>query len=734
MRDATTARFETRRGILRLAGLGLAFLLIIANAAIALMVLGELHLANAQAERSRQAMLALQEVDSLAEEGGKGQRVYRLFSDTRYLDAYRDAQLKLPAVLQRLRTLTAGDADQTSRLERLSLQIDADRTALAAALTSVPLGNSLAVLPPELAGSMDRTDAIMATVSGMLQNEQKLLGDRLAAINSRDAIMLGAVAIGSLGSIVLIGVIFLLMRRDAGQIEQLAEAHSDALEYSELRFRRVFDESPLGMLLARQDGQQIVQANPAFCRMLGYGSGELVGFSIPHLVHIDDRALLNDAIGRATRPDHVIEARCLTRSGEVAWIRVRLTQLGASGERQALLLALAEDVTREKHAEAELRQAQKMEAIGQLTGGIAHDFNNLLGVIIGNVEFLIDAVGQRPDVAELAREILNSALSGADLTRRLLTFARRQTLQPRRIELNAYLPNHLAILRRVLGETIRITPDFADNLWPIRADPSQVGDALLNLAINARDAMPRGGRITIQTANAHVDKDTAAEDGGMDPDDYIVLTVTDTGVGMTPALLERATEPFFTTKEIGAGSGLGLSMIYGFARQSGGHLRIESRLGHGTTVRLYLPRAPHDAMDDHDLADDPSLPHGDESILLVDDNPELRAVGRRHLVSLGYRVTEAESGPAALALLRGQDHYDLLFTDVAMPHGMTGYQLAASARQLLPGLKVLFTTGYAGPETRTEPALPVPGAVICKPYRREELAITMRAALAAIDP
>jgi PAS domain S-box-containing protein len=736
MHDATTARLKTRRGILRLAALGLAFLLIIGNAAIAFMVVRELHLANAQAERSRQAMLTLQEVDRLAEEGGKGQRVYRLFSDTRYLDAYRDAQLRLPAVLERLRALTAGegDADQTSRLERLSMQIDEDRAALAAALTPVPRGDGLGFLPAEVASSMKRTDAISATVSSMLQNEQKLLGDRLAAIDTHDSSMLGTVAIGSLGSVVLIGVIFLLMRRDAGQIRQLAEAHSDALRYSELRFRRVFDESPLGMLLARQDGQQIVQANPMFCRMLGYGSGELNGISITDLVHDDDRVLLNDAIGGATRPDHVIEVRCLTRSREIAWTRVRLTQLGASGERQALLLALAEDVTREKQVEAELRQAQKMEAIGQLTGGIAHDFNNLLGVIIGNVEFLIDAVRQRPDEAELAREILNSALNGADLTRRLLAFARRQTLQPRRIDLNAYLPNHVAILRRVLGEVIRITPNFAENLWLIRADPSQVGDALLNLAINARDAMPRGGSITIQTSNAHVDKGTAAEDGGMDPGDYIVLAVTDTGTGMTPALLERVTEPFFTTKEPGAGSGLGLSMIYGFARQSGGHLRIASRLGHGTTVRLYLPRALHDAMDDHDLADDPSLPHGDESILLVDDNPELRAVGRRHLVSLGYRVTEAESGPAALALLRGQDHYDLLFTDVAMPHGMTGYQLAASARQLLPDLKVLFTTGYDGPETRTEPALPSPGAVIGKPYRREDLAITMRAALTAIDP
>jgi CheY-like chemotaxis protein len=270
-------------------------------------------------------------------------------------------------------------------------------------------------------------------------------------------------------------------------------------------------------------------------------------------------------------------------------------------------------------------------------------------------------------------------------------------------------------------------------LWPIRADPSQVGDALLNLAINARDAMPRGGRVSIVTANVQVDAGTAAEDGGMVAGDYIVLAVTDTGVGIAPALLERIVEPFFTTKAPGAGGGLGLSMIYGFARRSGGHLRIESKVGHGTTVRLYLPRAFGEAADDRSRADDPSLPRGDESILLVDDNPELRAVGRRHLISLGYRVTEAESGPAALALLRGQDHYDLLFTDVAMPHGMTGYQLAASARQFLPDIKVLFTTGYSGvgTGTRTEPVRPSPGATIGKPYRKGELAITVRAALEA---
>ena len=385
------------------------------------------------------------------------------------------------------------------------------------------------------------------------------------------------------------GVIFAVMLRDLRRSERDWPRRTPArCEESEQRFRRVFDESPLGILLAENDSQRIVQANPAFCRMLGADAEQITGRTIGELVHIDDRELLSDAIRRGTGPDLGIEARYVTRSGAIAWASVRLTQLSASGGRPGLLLALAADVTREKRVEAELRQAQKMEAIGQLTGGIAHDFNNLLGVIIGNVEFLIDATHDEEQV-DLAREILNSALSGADLTRRLLAFARRQTLQPRRIDLNVYLPNHIVILRRLFGEIDRHHPTLADDLWPIRADPSQVGDALLNLAINARDAMPHGGNLTIATANTHLEQGEL--DGEVTAGDYVVLSVTDTGTGMPPEVLERVVEPFFTTKGPGSGSGLGLSMIFGFARQSGGHLKIASKLGHGTTVRVYLPRA-----------------------------------------------------------------------------------------------------------------------------------------------
>jgi CheY-like chemotaxis protein len=257
-----------------------------------------------------------------------------------------------------------------------------------------------------------------------------------------------------------------------------------------------------------------------------------------------------------------------------------------------------------------------------------------------------------------------------------------------------------------------------------------VGDALLNLAINARDAMPHGGTIVIATANAHLD--ASDQDDEVTPGDYVMLSVTDSGIGMPPEVLQRVMEPFFTTKEPGAGSGLGLSMIFGFAMQSGGHLRIDSEPGHGTTVRLYLPRAHGaESFEEDEAATDAPLPQGTESILLVDDNAEMRTVARRHLASLGYRVCEAESGPAALEVLLEGKNFDLLFTDVVMSDGMNGYQLAAFAQRAQPGLKVLFTTGYFRPEPGKEPLGSTAGGMLRKPFRRQELALTVRAALEA---
>jgi signal transduction histidine kinase len=405
--------------------------------------------------------------------------------------------------------------------------------------------------------------------------------------------------------------------------------------------------------------------------------------------------------------------------------RAEAESRSACAQLEAALHELKCQISERLHTEEMLRRSEKMKALGQLTGGIAHDFNNVLGVIIGSVEFLLDAVQDEPEQAELAREILSSAQNGSLMTRRLLAVARNQPLRPERVDLHALLQDHVEMLRRTLGEAIRIQATHAADLWFSGADPSQIGDALLNLALNARDAMPHGGSLMIEAANVHLDARAAAAYPEMAAGDYVVLTVTDTGTGMPEAVLQRAIEPFFTTKPPSAGSGLGLSMAYGFAKQSGGHLDIESALGVGTKVRLYLPRARDEvaAVVIPPRVAEPD-PGGTETILLVDDNQTLLEVARRHLRILGYQVVSATNGPAALVILESDTPIDLLFTDIVMPEGMSGYELARAALRLRPGLRILYTTGYA-----VELSDHDGHQMLHKPYVRRDLARTIRAVL-----
>jgi two-component system, cell cycle sensor histidine kinase and response regulator CckA len=386
--------------------------------------------------------------------------------------------------------------------------------------------------------------------------------------------------------------------------------------------------------------------------------------------------------------------------------------------------------------EQQLRRTQRMEAMGQLTGGIAHDFNNLLGVIVGNGGLLLEAVEGNAEQVELANEILNSAQRGAELTHRLLAFARQQPLAAETVDINARLPPIVAMLRRTLGESIDIASSPAGALWATRVDASQFENALLNLAINARDAMSGGGTLTIETANAQLDTDYASLHSEVVPGDYVMLAMTDTGTGMPPEVMERAMEPFFTTKEMGKGTGLGLSMVYGFAKQSGGHLNIYSELGVGTTIRLYLPRAQGGADTGKPVAATTAKAPvaANEAILLVDDNAALRRVTVRQLAALGYRVHDADSGPAALAIIDSGAQFDLLFTDIGLPGGMNGVKLAEEARRRLPRLKVLFTTGYGNVGGQNGDAAGQLGPLLRKPYTGDELAGKLRKALAAELP
>jgi CheY-like chemotaxis protein len=375
-----------------------------------------------------------------------------------------------------------------------------------------------------------------------------------------------------------------------------------------------------------------------------------------------------------------------------------------------------------------------MEAIGQLTGGVAHDFNNILTVIMGMTEVLASEVSSDPRLAPLVSAIDEATSRGAELTRRMLAFARKQPLQPQVVGLNDIVSGTTAMLRRTLGEDIVVKLVLADGLWPALADRAQIEDALLNLAVNARDAMPNGGRLVIETANASLDDDYAAHNFEVVAGDYVSLSVSDSGSGIPPHVLERVFEPFFTTKEVGRGTGLGLSMVYGFAKQSGGHVKIYSEVGHGTRITLYLPRTAAVEPEAEPEAPAPAVrprATGHETILVVEDSESVRKVAVSILRGLGYQVLEAEDGPSALALLAQPDPIDLLFTDLIMPNGIDGEELLKRARVLRPDLKALFTSGYSEHFLQSRGSADSGVTLLNKPYRVQKLSEAVRAALDA---
>jgi PAS domain S-box-containing protein len=411
--------------------------------------------------------------------------------------------------------------------------------------------------------------------------------------------------------------------------------------------------------------------------------------------------------------------------------RLALERRRAEEALRRLNATLEEEVaarTRELQSKDDvLRQSQKMEAVGQLTGGIAHDFNNLLQIIIGNLETL-----QRNLPAEAIRlnraagSAMNGARRAAALTQRLLAFSRRQPLDPKPVAANGLVSGLADLLQRTLGEAIAIETVNGAGLWTVEVDPNELEAALVNLAVNARDAMPQGGRLTIETTNAHIDEAYAASHLEVEPGQYVAISVSDTGVGMDARTLSQVFEPFFTTKPVGKGTGLGLSQVYGFVKQSGGHVKIYSELGQGTTVKLYLPRHAGEAGAATAEADCLAPEGAAETILVVEDDEDVRTYSTESLRDLGYRVLEAPDGPSALRHLAREPKLDLLFTDVILPGGMTGAQVAAKAKEERPDLKVLFTTGYARNAIVHRGRLDKGVDLITKPFSFPDLAAKVR--------
>jgi len=542
---------------------------------------------------------------------------------------------------------------------------------------------------------------------------------------------------GDVTEIMTVGVDITARKRAEAALEQLnaeleqrvVERSAELAKSSEL-VAKVVQSAPVPIVVFDARGR-ITGWNPAAERLTGYTAAEA---NAAQAAARDEQgqAQFAEMAQRIRRGESFsgVEARRRAKDGrEIELLMAGAPLIGADGAIDGAL-GIWLDVTEQRAMERQLRQAQKMEAIGQLTGGVAHDFNNLLAVVIGNLELLTDRIDGDAVVRQLVQEAIAAAERGAGLTRRLLAFARRQALSPSATDVNALVTGMAPLLQRALGETIAVEFATAVGVWPALVDASQLESAILNLSINARDAMPAGGKLKISTANAVLDRDYTAHHAEVTPGEYVSISVSDTGTGIAPDILDQVFEPFFTTKEVGKGSGLGLSMVFGFVKQSGGHLRIYSEPGLGTNVTLYLPRVADARAVAEGTAGVAVSPGRGETILLVEDNEELRETARGMLAALGYGVLDAGEAQAALALLDAHPEIRLLFSDVVLPGGVNGFELAREARHRRPGLPVVFASGFVDPSMVQDSGFAEDILLLGKPFRRAELAEKLQAGLA----
>jgi PAS domain S-box-containing protein len=543
------------------------------------------------------------------------------------------------------------------------------------------------------------------------------------------------------GSAVSIASLWVAQRSDDGAALTVLQTNNDIsglrraqteLAAREAHLRSILDTVPEAMIVI-DEGGLITSFSAAAGQLFGYAEVEVIGRNVKMLMPSPYREGHDGYLGHYLKTG---EARIigygrvvtgLSKDGATFPMELAVGEARTSGKR--IFTGFVRDLTSRQKMEEELRQAQKMEAVGQLTGGIAHDFNNLLTVISGNLEMLdasIDSAAQH----ELVKEAQDAAEDGAKLTAQLLAFGRRQPLNPKLADIGQVVSNFSDLLRRTLGEAIELRMIVTGPPNQAVVDASQLQNALLNLVINARDAMPRGGRLTIEISKTRLDADYAQMYPEVRTGRYVLIAVTDTGAGMTEETRKRAFDPFFTTKPAGAGSGLGLSMVYGFVKQSGGNIQIYSELGRGTSVRIFLPFAEAEREEKKQTTSNAqlaALPRGSETILVVEDDARVRRVAVARLRGLGYQVIEAENGVAGLATLSSHPEIAMIFTDVVMPGGMSGDELAEAALAVRPDVKILITSGYAEPEIARQGM--GAGAWLKKPYSATDLAHKVRAVL-----
>lgn len=520
--------------------------------------------------------------------------------------------------------------------------------------------------------------------------------------------------------------------RMVGSVADIGERKKaeEALRSSQSFFQLILNSVPISIAYVEKD-ETITFANQNYLDWFRVRQPELIGKKIRHITSEESYRIIRPWI------DKVLAGEMVTYSvgaeQDMQDFELEVTYIPHRDDSGDVIgfFSVVQDMTLHRRLEAELRQAQKMEAVGQLTGGVAHDFNNLLSIIVGNLQLLSRPLQGQEKLMELVDSALKAALRGADLTKRLLSLSRRQVLEPRLLDVNELVMEMDELLRRTLGNSVDIETRFEKNLHPATIDPGQLENALLNLAINARDAMPEGGQLLIETSNLSIPESGSPEFPRATPGEYVFLAVSDTGCGMPSDVADRAFEPFFTTKDVGKGSGLGLSMVHGFVEKSGGFTSIRSNVGVGTRVRLLFPMADDDTASSEQQIIEIEMPRGDECILVVEDDNEVRKTTIALLSDLGYQVLEAGDGPSALRMLGAHPEIDLLFSDVMMPGGMRGPVLAQKAGEIRPDLPVLFATGFAESTIMYKGVEAGPDSVICKPYGHDELARKIRRVLDA---
>ncbi|MHB0767556.1 CHASE3 domain-containing protein [Bradyrhizobium sp. 5.13L] len=741
----------TQRVIL---GTGLAILLIIATASIALDVKSRSdavwvnHTIKVQKKISDLRVL-LRRAESAA-------RGYELYRTPGFSDEFQAVQASIAPALADLKREVRDNPDHVALLEGtepLALRrIEIAATAMRLRAENDEAGIAALNGKAEGRGLMD---TVMRNLDHLSAEEERLLAERSQDSRRTGIVLLGIDVAGAVLILLLVALVMRESRRATGELqssleqtqaakEALAAAVAERTEHlvtahDELRLsvnvlQSTFHSMAEAVLVIDDEGN-VLLSNPAAERMLLHR----VGMNVSNLRALSDvfrgdgvTTLEDDELPstRVLRGEHFEELEMIVhpRSGNPPrhlMISGRPMRDGRGNISGAVLVY--HDATTSRETERQLYQSQKLDAIGKLTGGVAHDFNNMLTVISGNTETLVESLKGQPELQRTARLIDDAAERCAELIQHLLAFARRQPLEPRNVDINAAISDIAKLLRPTLGEQIQIETALELGPMTTHIDPSRLTNAVLNMAINARDAMPNGGKLLLETHRVVLDEAYAQANADVTPGPYVMLAVSDTGTGMPSDVQQKAFEPFFTTKEVGKGSGLGLSMVYGFVKQSGGHIKIYSEEGYGTTIKLYLP--PGEGMSDAAAPVAPQAEGGAETIFVVEDDPLVRNFVTTQLQSLGYKTVAAPDGRTALELIEAGQRFDLLFTDVVIPGGMSGRDLAEEVARRRPGLKVLYTSGYTDNAIVHHGKLDEGVLLLTKPYRRNQLAEMIRKAL-----